>query len=339
MHSSNLGFQSKFATLSPCSAAGDALAAHARLPRPHGRRADLRVSGIREAPSAAHGRSLSAKHLAGSIHVVFAPVCVVSSVCWGWRMRRDCSRWFLPFGSWPPHMEFCSRGHRPRRSLVGGRVSVDRRGRLWRLRRVPNFRSILDSTLAGRSIDCIGACLSRPWDEAARFIAGVGSTTHPPADGAARIAFDCLPMAAGSRGRHWRDRRRVRDTRHCGRSPSTLPTVSHVLTVMDAPWMDVVRERSQFLFLQLWSIHDWDINAQPIHFFGVHGSRGGRRADTQTLRCGGARGSRRFGSGVHRRSHRPGRDIGARSSLAVGLDCRLHQRCVGSLHGLASVAR
>jgi hypothetical protein len=43
-----------------------------------------------------------------------------------------------------------------------------------------------------------------------------------------------------------------------------LPAASLVLTVMDAPWLDVVRERSQFLFLQLWSIHDWDINAQPF---------------------------------------------------------------------------
>jgi hypothetical protein len=43
-----------------------------------------------------------------------------------------------------------------------------------------------------------------------------------------------------------------------------LPTASLVLTVIDAPWLDVVRERSQFLFLQLWSIHDWDINAQPF---------------------------------------------------------------------------
>jgi hypothetical protein len=43
-----------------------------------------------------------------------------------------------------------------------------------------------------------------------------------------------------------------------------MPTPSDVLTVMDAPWLDVVRERSQFLFLQLWSIHDWEINAQPF---------------------------------------------------------------------------
>jgi hypothetical protein len=49
---------------------------------------------------------------------------------------------------------------------------------------------------------------------------------------------------------------------------TTLLPVSHGLTVMDAPWLDVVRERSQFLFLQLWSIHDWDINAQPFISLG-----------------------------------------------------------------------
>jgi hypothetical protein len=45
---------------------------------------------------------------------------------------------------------------------------------------------------------------------------------------------------------------------------ASLPAGSQVLTIMDAPWLDVVRERSQFLFLQLWSIHDWGINAQPF---------------------------------------------------------------------------
>lgn len=42
------------------------------------------------------------------------------------------------------------------------------------------------------------------------------------------------------------------------------PAFSHVLTVMDASWTDVVRERSQFLFLQLWSIRDWAVNARPF---------------------------------------------------------------------------
>jgi hypothetical protein len=42
-----------------------------------------------------------------------------------------------------------------------------------------------------------------------------------------------------------------------------------ILTVMDSPWLDVVRERSQFLFLQLWSMHDWDLNAQPFVSLGL----------------------------------------------------------------------
>src|SRR4029077_1286381 len=47
-----------------------------------------------------------------------------------------------------------------------------------------------------------------------------------------------------------------------------LPTAAHMLPVIDAPWLEVVRERSQFLFLQLWSIHDWDVNAQPFISLG-----------------------------------------------------------------------
>jgi len=43
-----------------------------------------------------------------------------------------------------------------------------------------------------------------------------------------------------------------------------LRTASPMLAVMDASWLDVVRERSQFLFLQLWSIHDWNVNVQPF---------------------------------------------------------------------------
>ena len=47
---------------------------------------------------------------------------------------------------------------------------------------------------------------------------------------------------------------------------TTLPSAAHVFTVMDADWVEVVRERSQFLFLQLWSVHDWDINLRPLLF-------------------------------------------------------------------------
>jgi hypothetical protein len=45
---------------------------------------------------------------------------------------------------------------------------------------------------------------------------------------------------------------------------SNLPAASHLLTVMDAAWLQVVRERSQFLFLQLWSARDWELNARPF---------------------------------------------------------------------------
>jgi hypothetical protein len=43
-----------------------------------------------------------------------------------------------------------------------------------------------------------------------------------------------------------------------------LPQASGMFGVMDGPWLEVVRERSQFLFLSLWSAHDWDTNARPF---------------------------------------------------------------------------
>jgi hypothetical protein len=45
-----------------------------------------------------------------------------------------------------------------------------------------------------------------------------------------------------------------------------LPLAARVFTIMDADWVELVRERSQFLFLQLWSAHDWDINLRPLIF-------------------------------------------------------------------------
>ncbi|HME38526.1 MAG TPA: hypothetical protein VKG63_06145 [Steroidobacteraceae bacterium] len=42
--------------------------------------------------------------------------------------------------------------------------------------------------------------------------------------------------------------------------PAALPG----LPVMDEAWLEVVRERSQFLFVQLWSLHDWSVNIQPF---------------------------------------------------------------------------
>jgi hypothetical protein len=45
---------------------------------------------------------------------------------------------------------------------------------------------------------------------------------------------------------------------------STVPAVEALLPIMDTPWLDVVRERSQFLFLQLWTVRDWELNARPF---------------------------------------------------------------------------
>jgi hypothetical protein len=42
------------------------------------------------------------------------------------------------------------------------------------------------------------------------------------------------------------------------------PWAAHPLPTMDGPWLEVVRERSQFLFLQLWRPEDWALNARPF---------------------------------------------------------------------------
>jgi hypothetical protein len=42
--------------------------------------------------------------------------------------------------------------------------------------------------------------------------------------------------------------------------------VSSLLPVMDPAWLNVVQERSQFLFLQLWSFRDWELNALPFFY-------------------------------------------------------------------------
>jgi hypothetical protein len=45
-----------------------------------------------------------------------------------------------------------------------------------------------------------------------------------------------------------------------------IPGAAHSVAVMDPAWLEIVRERSQFLFLNLWSIADWKLNIQPFVF-------------------------------------------------------------------------
>jgi hypothetical protein len=43
-----------------------------------------------------------------------------------------------------------------------------------------------------------------------------------------------------------------------------VPSIARFITVTDADWLEIVRQRSQFLFLQLWSFNDWERNARPF---------------------------------------------------------------------------
>jgi hypothetical protein len=45
---------------------------------------------------------------------------------------------------------------------------------------------------------------------------------------------------------------------------TTIPAVANAITLVDKGWLHVIRERSQFLLLPLWSLRDWSLNARPF---------------------------------------------------------------------------
>jgi hypothetical protein len=45
---------------------------------------------------------------------------------------------------------------------------------------------------------------------------------------------------------------------------TVLPALGSALPVLDPEWLAIVRERSQFLFLDLWTKHDWELNTRPL---------------------------------------------------------------------------
>ena len=47
---------------------------------------------------------------------------------------------------------------------------------------------------------------------------------------------------------------------------TSIPLAGKLLPIMDSSWLGVVQERSQFLFLQLWSFRDWELNARPFFY-------------------------------------------------------------------------
>jgi hypothetical protein len=45
-----------------------------------------------------------------------------------------------------------------------------------------------------------------------------------------------------------------------------LAWMSNLFPVMDPAWLNIVQERSQFLFLHLWSFRDWELNTRPFFY-------------------------------------------------------------------------
>jgi hypothetical protein len=49
-------------------------------------------------------------------------------------------------------------------------------------------------------------------------------------------------------------------------SATHWPWIAKLFPIMDPTWLSIVQERSQFLFLRLWSFRDWEINARPFFY-------------------------------------------------------------------------
>jgi len=45
---------------------------------------------------------------------------------------------------------------------------------------------------------------------------------------------------------------------------TVVPALGSALPILDLQWLAIVRERSQFLFLDLWTKHDWELNTRPL---------------------------------------------------------------------------
>ena len=75
---------------------------------------------------------------------------------------------------------------------------------------------------------------------------------------------------------------------------------NHGLTVMDAAWAEVVRERSQFLVLPLWSVRDWEVNTRPFICLAFTAIAVPDQRISRALHRGRAGGRRRPCGGVDR---------------------------------------
>ena len=73
-----------------------------------------------------------------------------------------------------------------------------------------------------------------------------------------------LLVAAVPHERRGRGGRHTSGAGYSRRSHRRSRLIAHFLVVMDAAWLEVVRERSQFLLLQFWRASDWSLNARTV---------------------------------------------------------------------------
>ena len=132
---------------------------------------------------------------------------------------------------------------------------------------------------------------------------GARSIAHPPAHGVAWLTLYCFAygcrfasgIIVGAIGGC------IRDARHCDRRNQPAGSFACV----DRHGRTLVgRGAGAFTISVLAALVDSRLGHQcaAVHVLGIHRSRGHGRSNTQTLRGGSARGSRRPGSGVHRRA-------------------------------------
>ena len=98
------------------------------------------------------------------------------------------------------------------------------------------------------------------------------------------------------------------------------PWLSPPLTLMDPSWLDTVQERSQFLFLQLWSFRDWELNVRPFFYLAFTAMAIQDERIRKLCVAPRYRGRRRLGSSSGRQPDWPRGFTGSRTSVALGMD-------------------
>ena len=117
-----------------------------------------------------------------------------------------------------------------------------------------------------------------------------------------------------------------------------LPSVGRFFPLMDSAWLNVVQERSQFLFLPLWSFRDWDLNSRSFLNLAFTAIAIPDLRIRKLCMAAALVGIAGLGGGTHRQLRRPRRVAGAGPGMAMGLDSGLRQRDVAAgrrIEGLA----